>query len=164
MIREHPNYFWGYICYGDVLYELGDEKAEELYTRAIEFADEDEMDVIYERFGLLYDNAEEKVREVMNKIADPKRIEKYKAYRKAIARSNEIVVNYVSIDYWRILTFLYLLQFHASFQLNCCLAVLSILYSPKKFDFKYPQTTDGLRQTDREEGEVHCKAQTERKN
>ncbi len=85
LIREHPNYFWGYIGYGDVLYELGDEKAEELYTRAIEFADEDEMDVIYERFGLLYDNAEEKVREVMNKIADPKRIKKYKAYRKAIA-------------------------------------------------------------------------------
>ncbi len=26
------------------------------------------------------------------------------------------------------------------------------MYSPKKFDFKYPQTTDGLRQTDREEG------------
>lgn len=39
----------------------------------------------------------------------------------------------------------------------------TIMYSPKKFDFKYLQPTDGLRQTDREEGKVHCKAQAKRK-
>ena len=38
------------------------------------------------------------------------------------------------------------------------------VYSPKKFDFKYPQTTDGLRQIDREEDKVHCKTQEKRKN
>ena len=37
------------------------------------------------------------------------------------------------------------------------------VYSPKKFDFKYPQTTDGLRQTDREEGKVYREAQAEGK-
>ena len=37
------------------------------------------------------------------------------------------------------------------------------MYSPKKFDLKNPQPADGLRQTDREEDKVHCKAQAERK-
>lgn len=85
LIKEHPNYFWGYIGYGDLLYKLGDKRAEEFYTKAIEFADKDEMKAVYERFGLLYDDAEKRVREVMSRIADPKIIEKYKAYRKALA-------------------------------------------------------------------------------
>ncbi|WP_290623510.1 TetR/AcrR family transcriptional regulator, partial [Archaeoglobus sp. UBA231] len=37
------------------------------------------------------------------------------------------------------------------------LSFQSEVYSPKKFDFKYPQTTDGLRQINREEDKVHCK-------
>ena len=39
----------------------------------------------------------------------------------------------------------------------------SELYSPKKFDFKYLQTTNGLRQTNREEGKVHRATQEKRK-
>ncbi|OFV66542.1 MAG: integrase [Candidatus Syntrophoarchaeum butanivorans] len=37
------------------------------------------------------------------------------------------------------------------------------MYSPKKFDFKYPHPIDGLRQTDREEDKVHREAQAEGK-
>ena len=37
------------------------------------------------------------------------------------------------------------------------------MYSPKKFDFKYLQTTNGLRQTNREEGKVHRATQEKRK-
>jgi tetratricopeptide (TPR) repeat protein len=85
LIRRYPCYFWGYIGYGDLLYEIGDSRAEELYTKAIEFADEDEMDVVHERFSQLYDNAEEKVMEIINKIANPERLEKYRTYRKTLA-------------------------------------------------------------------------------
>jgi len=38
-----------------------------------------------------------------------------------------------------------------------------VVYSPKKFDFKYLQTTNGLRQTNREEGKVHRATQEKRK-
>jgi len=37
------------------------------------------------------------------------------------------------------------------------------LYSPKKFDLKYLQTTNGLRQTNRKEGKVHRATQEKRK-
>ena len=51
----------------------------------------------------------------------------------------------------------YILPFLNIIKSNCG------LYSPKKFDFKYSPTTDGLRQAYREEGKVHCKAQAKRK-
>ena len=41
--------------------------------------------------------------------------------------------------------------------------IVLVLYSPKKFDFKYLQTTNGLRQTNREEGKVHRATQEKRK-
>ena len=37
------------------------------------------------------------------------------------------------------------------------------MYSPKKFDFKYIQTTNGLRLTNREEDKVHRATQEKRK-
>jgi len=40
---------------------------------------------------------------------------------------------------------------------------MTLVYSPKKFDFKYFQTTNGLRQTNREEGKVHRATQEMRK-
>jgi len=39
----------------------------------------------------------------------------------------------------------------------------SDVYSPKKFDFKYLQATNGLWQTNREEGKVHRATQEKRK-
>ena len=33
---------------------------------------------------------------------------------------------------------------------------------PKKFDYKYPQTTNGLWKINREKNKVHCKTQAKR--
>ena len=43
------------------------------------------------------------------------------------------------------------------------LTMSHLMYSPKKFDFKCLQTTNGLRQTNREEGKVHRATQEKRK-
>lgn len=83
LLKEHPDHFWGYISYGDILYKVGDERAEEVYTKALEVSTEEEMDVIYERFGWLFEDAEEKVSEIIQKNT-PEILESYKAYRKML--------------------------------------------------------------------------------
>ncbi|MHC1573865.1 MAG: hypothetical protein ACXQTJ_05420, partial [Candidatus Syntropharchaeales archaeon] len=48
--------------------------------------------------------------------------------------------------------------------LNNLIEVKNAAVYSQKFDFKYPQPTDGLRQTEREEDKIHREAQAEGKD
>ena len=67
-----------YMGYGDILREMGEkEKAVEMYLKAYDVADESYAETAYERLKEVCEEAD-------SLIMDNKKIEKYKAYRKAL--------------------------------------------------------------------------------